>query len=38
MGNEVKQAEEYFRSGLYCSQAVLMAFSERYGLDKETAL
>jgi C_GCAxxG_C_C family probable redox protein len=27
-----------FREGFSCSQAVLAAFSERYGLDRETAL
>ncbi|AIZ56395.1 putative redox-active protein (C_GCAxxG_C_C) [Candidatus Methanoplasma termitum] len=37
MGNDVKQAQDYFRNGLYCSQAVLMTFCERYGLDKDTA-
>jgi len=38
MADEVKRAQDYYRSGLYCSQAVLMAFCEKYGLDKETAL
>jgi len=33
----VKKAADYFESGLYCSQAVLGAFCEKYGLDKETA-
>lgn len=37
MTEAVKQAVEYFTNGLYCSQAVLGAFSEKYGMDKETA-
>jgi len=38
MGIEAKQAKEYFKGGLYCSQAVLMAFCEKYGMEKDTAL
>ena len=30
-------AEQYFLEGYNCSQAVLLAFSDRTGLDKETA-
>jgi len=37
MNERVKQASEYFESGLYCSQAIFGAFCERYGLDKEVA-
>ncbi|MCL2509987.1 MAG: C-GCAxxG-C-C family protein [Methanomassiliicoccaceae archaeon] len=36
--NEVTEASELFGKGLYCSQAVLMAFCEKYGMDKGTAL
>jgi len=36
--NEVAEASELFGKGLYCSQAVLMAFCEKYGMDKGTAL
>jgi C_GCAxxG_C_C family probable redox protein len=31
-------AIEYFRSNFNCAQAVLVAFSEKYNMDKETAL
>jgi len=37
MSGEATKASEMFANGLYCSQAVLGAFSEKYGLDKETA-
>lgn len=37
MSNEVKEATDYFNSGKYCSQAVLGAFCEKYGVEKETA-
>ena len=37
MNDIVKQAADYYVGGLYCSQAVLSAFCEKYGLDKETA-
>ena len=37
MDEDVRKASESYRDGLYCSQAVLGAFCERYGLDKETA-
>jgi len=37
MSETVAKTSEYFGSGLYCSQAVLGAFSEKYGLDKQTA-
>jgi C_GCAxxG_C_C family probable redox protein len=36
MNEKVKNASEMFGK-LYCSQAVLGAFCEEYGLDKETA-
>lgn len=32
------QAAEHFNSGFNCSQSVLAAFCESYGLNKETAL
>ena len=37
MDKRIEQASEYFRSGLYCSQAVLGAFCEDYGLDRQQA-
>ena len=37
MNDIVKQAADYYCAGLYCSQAVLSAFCEKYGLDKEMA-
>ena len=37
MAETVKKATEYFGRGLYCSQAVLGAFCEKYGMDRETA-
>lgn len=37
MNGKAKIASEYFGSGLYCSQAVIGAFCEKYGLQKETA-
>ena len=37
MNERVKQASELFGNGLYCSQAVLGAFSEKYGIDKTLA-
>lgn len=42
MGDEAVKRKEtalaLFREGFSCSQAVLAAFSETYGLDRETAL
>ena len=37
MNETVKKAVDYYKGGLYCSQAILGAFCEEYGLDKETA-
>ncbi|MDR0309557.1 MAG: C-GCAxxG-C-C family protein [Candidatus Methanoplasma sp.] len=37
MNDKVRKAAEYFGSGLYCSQAVLGAFCEDLGMDRETA-
>ena len=37
MNDIVTQAADYYCGGLYCSQAILSAFCEKYGLDKETA-
>lgn len=37
MSEKVKNATEYFGSGLYCSQAVLGAFCEKYGMETEVA-
>jgi len=33
----VKRAVDFFEQGYNCSQAVFMAYSERYGIDIETA-
>lgn len=38
MSERVACAEEMFKSGYICSQAVLAAFSEALGLEKEMAL
>ena len=35
--NNVEKAVEVFKSGLSCSQAVLGAYCERFGLDRDTA-
>jgi len=35
--NNVEKAVEVFKSGLSCSQAVLGAYCEQFGLDKELA-
>jgi len=37
MHNKVEQASGYFAGGLYCSQAVLGAFCEDYGLERQKA-
>ena len=37
MNEAVKKAYEYYDGGLYCSQAVFGAFSEKYGLEKDLA-
>ena len=37
MEDVVKQATDSYCGGLYCSQAILSAFCEKYGLDKEIA-
>ena len=37
MNEQVKTASELYNSGLYCSQAVLGAFCEKYGMDKDLA-
>jgi C_GCAxxG_C_C family probable redox protein len=38
MDDKVKIAEDLFLQGYNCSQAVLAAFSDEIGLDRETAL
>ncbi len=38
MSDRVKKAEELFKSGYNCSQAVLVAFADKYGLDEKMAL
>jgi C_GCAxxG_C_C family probable redox protein len=37
MNEIVQKASDYFVNGLYCSQAVLGAFCEKYGMDTKTA-
>ena len=37
MGKRADRAYDYFRSGYNCAQAVFMAFSDKYGIDEETA-
>ena len=37
MNKRVKRASELYGSGLYCSQAILGTFCEKYELDKEAA-
>lgn len=36
--DRVQEAEELFKSGFHCSQAVLAVFSEEFGLSREMAL
>ena len=36
--DRMSHALDYFKNGFSCSQAVLTAFSESFGLDRETAL
>lgn len=38
MNNRVNDAVELFEEGFVCSQAVFAAFSDKYGVDKNTAL
>lgn len=38
MDSKVNEVMECFNGGFYCSQALLSAYSEDLGLDKETAL
>lgn len=38
MSTKVQQAVERFRSGFNCSQVVLSAYGEEFGLSRETAL
>jgi C_GCAxxG_C_C family probable redox protein len=37
IGDEVENATGYFCNGAYCSQAVLLAFCDKYGLDDDIA-
>ena len=37
MNERVKKASELFGGGLYCSQAVLGAFCDKYGVDEKLA-
>lgn len=36
--NDIEQAVQYFKDGLSCSQAILLTYSTKYGLDNETAI
>ena len=38
MGSRADKAKEFFLSGCNCSQAVFLAFCDRYGIDSDTAL
>lgn len=38
MSERVKKAEELFRKGFNCSQAVFTAYADMFGFDEETAL
>lgn len=38
MGTRADRAKELFLSGCNCSQAVLLAFADKYGIDENTAL
>ena len=38
MENREKQADSIFNSGFNCAQAVITAFADKLGLDKETTL
>ncbi len=38
MGKRADKAYEYFMNGCNCSQAVFLAFADRYGIDEKTAL
>ena len=37
MSEQVKKASDFFGNGLYCSQAVLGAFCDKYGVDENLA-
>lgn len=37
MGDRAQRAYSYFKEGYNCAQAVFMAFSDKYGIDKEKA-
>lgn len=37
MGTRAECAVQYFKEGYNCSQSVFLAFSDRYGLEKEMA-
>ena len=38
MNDRVKKAAELYGGGLYCSQAVLGAFCDKYGVDENLAI
>lgn len=38
MSDKIDQSVELFRQGYNCAQAILIAYGEQFGLDRETAL
>ena len=38
MGHRADRAKELFTSGCNCSQAVFLAFCDKYGIDRDTAM
>jgi C_GCAxxG_C_C family probable redox protein len=38
MSSKVKEAVSFFQQGYNCAQALLAAYAEQFGLDRETAL
>ena len=38
MGKRADKAFEYFKEGCNCAQAVFMAYADKYGIDRETAM
>lgn len=38
MNDYSQKAVEYFESGYNCAQSVFLAYAQKYGIDKETAL
>lgn len=36
--NRIEQALDYMKNGYMCSESIIMAYADRFGLDKETAV